>query len=197
VQLSDGLSLELFRHVAVTCPVVFTTAYDAYVLDAFDCNSIDYLLKPVKHERLAQALQKYDRLRRHFAGDVANILRQTESGRRTNSFKRRLIVQKGTSYVAIDTSSVRYGFSEDKITFVVDAQGRRYLCEDALTTLEEQLDPSEFFRLNRKYIARIDAIGSFRSASRGRVWVDLVPAAPEEVVVSQEKAARFKDWLGR
>ena len=194
VQLSDGLSLELFRHVQVTCPVVFTTAYDAYVLDAFECNSIDYLLKPIRQERLAQALQKYEKLRRHFGGDVAELLRQSAPKR---SFKRRLLVQKGTSYVAIDTSAVRYAFSEEKLTFVIDAEGRRYLCEDALTALEEQLDPAEFFRLNRKYVARIDAVGSFRSGSRGRLRVDLLPDAGEEILVSQEKAARFKDWIGR
>lgn len=194
VQLSDGLSLEIFRSTNVTCPVVFTTAYDAYVLDAFDCNSIDYLLKPIRPERLADALRKYEQLRRHFTGEVAETLRRAFSGA-ARPHRNRLIVKKGTAFVSLDASDVRYAFSDQKTTFVVGRDGSKYLCEEALTALEGILDPERFFRLNRKYLARIDAVASFRSASRGRIKVDLLPPVREQVVVSQAKAARFRTWM--
>ncbi len=196
VRLTDGLSLEIFRATNVTCPVVFTTAYDAYVLDAFECNSIDYLLKPIRPERLAEALQKYERLRRHFTGEVAETLRRAlvEEPR---TYRKRLIVRKGSTFVSIGTADLRYAFSDQKTTFVVDREGTRYLCDEALTTLEEMLDSYEFFRLNRKYLTRIEAIESFRPASRGRIRVDLRPPVHDSVMVSQEKAARFRAWMER
>lgn len=196
VQLSDGLSLEVFRTTTVSCPVVFTTAYDAYVLDAFECNSIDYLLKPVRPERLAEALRKYEQLRRHFTGDVAETLRQN-LGRPHRRFRTRLIVKRGTAFVSLESAEIQYAYSEQKTTFIVDREGARYLCDEALTVLEEQLDPGSFFRLSRKYLAHIDSVTSFRPISRGRIRVDLLPPAPEPVVVSQEKAARFRSWMER
>lgn len=196
VRLSDGLSLEIFRRADVACPVIFTTAYDAYVLDAFECNSIDYLLKPIKPDRLAQALQKYEKLRRHFTADVADVV-DAALTRKPAEYRSRLVVQKGTSYVALEVRDVRYAYSDQRTTFVVDASGQRYITDDAVTILEELVDPAAFFRLNRKYLARVDAIESFRPASRGRLQIHLDPPPGECILVSQEKAARFKAWISR
>ena len=193
VHLTDGLSLDLFRRTSVNCPVIFTTAYDAYILDAFECNSIDYLLKPIRPERLAQAMHKYEKLRRHFGGDLADLLRSAPNG---HSHRQRLLGQKGSSFVALDASTVRYAYSEGKITFLVDGKGNRFMCDDALTTLEEELDPASFFRLNRKYLVNVDAVKAFRPASRGRLMIEIEPPAEEDVLVSQEKAARFRSWIG-
>ncbi len=196
VRLTDGLSLEIFGATNVDCPVVFTTAYDAYVLDAFECNLIDYLLKPVRPDRLARAIGKYEQLRRHFAGDVAETLRLAfENDRPT--YKNRLIVQRGTAYVSIDTADIRYALSRQKTTFVVGCDGTQYLCDEALTSLEEMLDPSRFFRLNRNVLAHLEAVASFWPASRGRIRVDLEPPSGETVLVSQEKAGRFRAWMDR
>ncbi len=196
VRLTDGLSLEVFSRTSVSCPVVFTTAYDAYILDAFECNSIDYLLKPIKPERLAQAMRKYDQLRRHFAADISQTLRRAFQIE-PRSYKQRLIVQRGNAFASMRTEDIRYAFSSRKTTFLVDRDGRRFICDEALTSLEELLDPNIFFRVNRKYLARIDAVSSFRQASRGRIRVDLEPATNEAVVVSQEKAGRFRAWMER
>lgn len=194
VHLSDGISLDLFRRATLACPVIFTTAYDAYALDAFECNSIDYLLKPIRDDRLAQAMDRYDRLRSHFAGNVVDALESALASRRPE-YKRRLLVQRGTSYVALDEKKLRYAFSEAKTTFVVDADAAKYISSEALTTLENTLDPSNFFRLNRSYLTRIDAVRSFRSAGRGRIRVELLPDPGERIHVSQEKAARFRAWM--
>lgn len=194
VRLTDGLALEVFNTTRIECPVVFTTAYDAYVLDAFECNSIDYLLKPIKQERLAQALQKYDQLRRHFAADDTQMLRGALEPR-PGPQKKRLIVQRGSAYVSMRTDDIRYAFSRHKTTFVVDRDGTRFICDEALTALEAMLDPQRFFRVNRKYLAWIEGIASFRPASRGRIRVDLNPPPGEAVFVSQEKAGRFRAWM--
>lgn len=196
VRLTDGLSLEVFGSTIVACPVVFTTAYDAYVLDAFECNSIDYLLKPIRPERLAQALAKYDQLRRHFASDVAQTLRLSLDAE-PRAYKQRLIVQRGAAYVSMPADAIRYAFSSQKTTFVSDRDSVRYVSDEALISLEEMLDPRDFFRINRKYLARIDSVASFRPASRGRIRVELQPAPGERILVSQEKAARFRAWMDR
>ena len=194
VRLTDGLSLEVFDATEVDCPVVFTTAYDAYVLDAFDCHSIDYLLKPVRPERLARAIRKYEHLRRHFAGETAESLRRALEDR--GEYKSRLIVQRGTSYFSIQTSEICYAVSRRKTTFVVGRGGTQYLCDEALTSLEEMLDPARFFRLSRNILAAIDAVASFKPVSRGRIRVELEPPC-ETVIVSQEKAGRFRAWMNR
>ena len=196
VRLTDGLSLEVFSSARVSCPVVFTTAYDAYVLDAFDCNSIDYLLKPIRPERLAQAMQKYDQLKRHFAGDLAHTLRAAFNAE-PKTFKKRLIVQRGAAFVSMPAEEIQYAFSKHKTTFVVDRNGTQFVCDEALTSLEEMLDPDRFFRVNRKYLARIEAVASFRQASRGRIRVEMEPAAGEAILISQEKASRFRAWIDR
>ena len=195
VRLTDGLSLEVFGVADISCPVVFTTAYDAYILDAFECNSIDYLLKPVKPERLAQTFEKYDLLRRHFGGDLADTVRLALAD--APARKKRLVVQRGASFVSLDVHRIRYAVSKDKTTFLIDDDGTRYLCDEALTSLEDMLDPDAFFRLNRRVLAGIGAVASFRPASRGRISVELDPPPGASVFVSQAKARRFRRWVAR
>lgn len=194
VHLSDGIAIDLFRQRPLTCPVIFTTAYDAYALDAFECNSIDYLLKPIRGERLAQAMDRYDRLRSHFAGELVDAL-ESAIATQHPEYKRRLLVQRGNSYLSLDEKDLRYAYSSQKTTFLVDASGHRYISSEALTSLENALDPSDFFRLNRKYLARIDAVRRFQSAGRGRILVYVMPDTGEPVYVSQEKASRFRAWM--
>ncbi len=195
VHLSDGIALDLFRRRPLTCPIIFTTAYDAYALDAFECNSIDYLLKPIREERLAEAMDRYDRLRSHFAGELVDALESAISMKEPE-YKHRLLVQRGNSYLSLDEKDLRYAFSSQKTTFLVDARGRKYISGEALTSIENALDPSNFFRLNRKYLARIDAVRRFQSAGRGRILVYVMPDAGEPVYVSQEKASHFRSWMG-
>lgn len=194
IQLTDGLSLEIFRRVPVTSPLIFTTAYDEHVLSAFEFTSIDYLLKPVDKEKLFRALRKYLVLKTHFHGDVLALI-----GRMGNNgvARDRLVVKKGMDFVSIRMDQVAYFFTEHKLTFLVDTDGRRYIVDRPLSDLESELDPRRFFRLNRKYLAHVAAIVRFRSHEKGKVLVELKPAVSGEVVVSQEQAAAFKVWIGR
>jgi DNA-binding LytR/AlgR family response regulator len=199
VQLADGLSLEVFREVEVGFPVVFTTAYDRYVLEALAASAIDYLLKPIQQPRLEQALDKYLRLRSHFlappaAADVQGLsvsLRQPPPRHRE-----RLLVQRGLDFVSLPVGEVAYLFTSHGVVFARSRGGEQYLVDQPLGELEPALDPARFFRINRQLLAQLDAVVRFRRAGKGRLEVTLAPPTREPVVVSQERAASFREWLG-
>lgn len=194
IQLNDGLSLEIFEHHPISAPLIFTTAYDEYLLKAFTFNSIDYLLKPVDKEKLFHALTKYRTLQKHFTGN----LRSLAGSLRTNTpINDRVVVKKGTDFIALQMEQISYFYSEHKITFLIDVQGVRYIVDKPLSEIEATLDPVRFFRLNRKFIAHRSAIARFRSIDRGKVQVDLLPPVRDDVTVSQENASAFKVWIGK
>jgi two-component system, LytTR family, response regulator LytT len=198
IQLADGLSFALFRQIDVPCPVIFTTAYDEYALSAFKLNSIDYLLKPIKREELADALAKYKRLAqsnttpRHT--DMEKLLSAYSASIKT-AFKKRFIVRYGEHIKTIAIEDIVYFYTEDKINFLHTREGRRYTIDYNLDTLEQLLDPATFFRINRQYIIAIYAIEEMFSYSKSRVLIKLNPPARHETIVSAERAAAFKRWL--
>lgn len=192
VQLSDDNSFEIFKQFEVRFPVIFTTAYDDYILQSFEYNSIDYLLKPLQEERLQKALQKVKKLETHFVQHKFNELfdRKAEA----SSKKQRFVVKKGVDFVSINIKEVAYFFTEYRIVFLRDTQGDKYIIDKTLADLQEELGP-DFFRVNRKYLVSIEAISKFRS-DNGKILVDLIPKVNEEVVVSKENAPNFRAWIG-
>lgn len=194
IQLADGLSLELFKHGALSCPTIFTTAYDEYVLQAFQAQAIDYLLKPVDEAKLAQALAKWAQLRRHF---TAGLFEALQGLRGEPRFRTRLLARQGARHVVLPVDRVAYLLSVDKLCVAVTCDGERYLLDEPLGEVEQWLDPAHFHRLNRQVLASVPAVLGFRSAGKGRLEVDLQPPADDAVIVSQERAAAFKDWLAR
>lgn len=195
IQLGDGLSLDIFHTVRVPSPLIFTTAFDEYLMKAFAYNSIDYLLKPVNKEKLFRALNKYASLRQHFTGDIVSLLEQLHKGERHGAA--RMVVKKGTDFIALKTEEIAYFYTEHKIVFLVDKNGRRFIVDKPLADLERELPAAAFFRVNRKFLASVDSVVKFRSADKGKLRVDLRPAAPDEVIVSQENASAFKRWMDR
>lgn len=194
IQLTDGSSLDLFRTLPITAPVIFTTAYDEYLMKAFAFNSIDYLLKPIDREKLFRALTKYLNLQEHFTGNIAAM---SEQWRRQQPVTDRLVVKKGTDFVVLKNEQIAYFYSEHKITFLRDRNGIRYIVDKPLAELEQTFSPPAFFRINRKYLAASAAVVRFRPFDKGKVLVELTPAPSDEVIVSQENAAAFKQWIGR
>jgi DNA-binding LytR/AlgR family response regulator len=193
VQLSDGLSFELFSQHAVACPAIFATAYDEFVLDAFKANAIDYVLKPVSDAALARAFASYRRLRAHFGADVAKVAaRLTAPAVRP---RERLLARQGDEFVSVRVDQIGYFVSLDKSTYAIDREGRRHLVDATLAELGEQLDPQRFFRVSRQVIVGASAVLGFRPSGKGRLRLQLAPAATQAVTVTQERAAAFRQWL--
>lgn len=189
IQLSDDHSFEIFRKHPVWFPVIFTTAYDKYMLESFEFNSIDYLLKPITEAKLKRSLDKVQKLEQHFVHD--NILKLIQQ---PNPAKGRIVARKGTEFVALTLNEIAYFFTDHKITFVRDNTGRQMIVDKNLSELEREL-PTDFFRLNRKFIANQKAIDRFKP-DNGKIQIFLKPEIKEIVHVSKETAPDFKKWIG-
>lgn len=198
IQLSDGLSFEIFESIAINSAVIFTTAYDEYALRAFKLNSIDYLLKPIDEDDLEAAVNKYkgqqtkvqslsldfDQIKRMLANPVEK------------SFKKRFTVKMGQHLKMINIEDAECFYSENKGTYIHTVDGRDYLLENTLEQLENELDPAKFFRVSRKFIVSISAIKDIVVYSNSRLKIILPTYKEDEVIVSRERVNDFRSWLG-
>lgn len=191
IQLSDDHSFEIFRQHPVKFPVIFTTAYDKYILESFEFNSVDYLLKPITEEKLKRSLEKVQNLKQHFINN--NLLKLIESHGRPNVS--RIVVRKGTEFVALNLDEAAYFFTDHKIVFVRDFSGRQMIVDKNMSELEVVLDQHTFFRVNRKFIVHQKAIERFKP-DNGKIQIFLKPEIKEEVHVSKETAPEFRKWIG-
>lgn len=191
IQLSDDHAFEIFRKLPVNFPVIFTTAYDKYILESFEFNSVDYLLKPITEEKLKRSLEKVKKLEYHFLqGNILKLIGQPE-----HSSKSRIVAKKGNEFIALDLDEVAYFYTEHKLVFVRDFSGRQLIVDKNLGDLESTLDKNRFFRLNRKFIAQLKAIERFKP-DKGKIKIFLKPEMKEEVHVSKETAPEFRLWIG-
>lgn len=190
IQLSDDHSFEIFRKHPVKFPVVFTTAFDKYLLESFEFNSVDYLLKPITEDKLRRSLDKVKKLQEHFLqGNLLKILNHIQS-----PSKDRILAKKGTEFIALSLNDIAYFFTEHKIVFARDFTGRQLIIDKTLAELEEMVDKTKFFRLNRKYLSCLNAIEKFKPDS-GKIKVHLNPDCKEDVFVSKETAPAFREWI--
>lgn len=199
IQLADGLSLDVFDQLVVSSPVIFTTAYDAYALRAFKANSVDYLLKPVKLTELQAALQKLRAWRQPAtpATDQAQRLERLLDSlpRPDRQYKARFLVRQGEQLLPLAATDAAWFQSRHETVTLTTHTGQRYLVEYTLEQLEQLLDPRQFFRLNRQFIAQLSAVQRLHPYFNGKLKLDLHPAPSEEVTVSREKATALKQWL--
>ncbi len=196
IHLADGSSFDIFEHVSITCPVIFTTAYDEYALQAFKVNAVDYLLKPIKNSELASALEKYKQV--FGAAKNADYSSLLDSLRRQEGANhlRRMLIRFGSAIKLVDMTDAAYFYTKDKITFlVVRSTGKRFPVDYPLDKLAIMLDPGTFFRINRQFIVNVAAIKEMHPYSKSRVKVDLDPPIDLETIVSTERSAEFKKWL--
>ena len=198
IQLSDGLSFEIFEKVAIKSAIIFTTAYDEYALKAFKLNSIDYLLKPIDEDDLEVAISKFkSRLPKQEPVQLDfDQIKRMLSNPFEKTFKKRFTVKIGQHLKVISTDEIECFFSENKGTYLHTTEGRNYLIESTLELLEQELDPKEFFRVNRKFIIPMKAIKEIVLYSNSRLKVMLPTYKDDEVIVSREKVADFKTWIG-
>lgn len=197
VQLSDGLSFEIFEEVEVKSAIIFTTAYDDYALKAFKLNSIDYLLKPIDPEELETAIEKY---KNQYSASKVDLhdLKSLLSGGNTSekSYKKRFTSKVGQHLKVFSTEEVDCFFSENKGTYLHTKTNRGYLLDTTLENLETELDPEKFFRVNRKFIVNIEAIQDIVHYSNSRLKVELQNYDTNTIIVSRERVKDFKAWLG-
>lgn len=195
IRLSDGLSFEIYKQAPPPCPIIFTTAYDAYMLEAFRTNGIDYLLKPIEEEDLARSLAKFGNLRKAepMVPDIERLL--TALGSSKPAYRERFLIKLGQKLLPVATRDIAWFISTDGSTELLTKEGKRHLLDLPLDDIEAQLDPARFFRLNRQCIACIECISVVHQHFNGKLKVELKPAAPLEVMVSREKAKAFKEWL--
>lgn len=197
IQLADGLSFDIFQQTTVNTPVIFTTAFDQYTLKAFKVNSIDYLLKPIDEKELQLAVEKYRNLYQNKDPfDTDKVLRLVQE-MNTARYKDRLLIKRGQQMSFLKTGSIAYCYADGKICYAVDHNGTRYLLETNLSILEEQLDPHQFFRINRHLLVNIDAVKKVHTWLGGRLKLEVLPATTVETLVSRERVNAFKTWLGQ
>ncbi len=201
IQLSDGLSFEIFNHLDINKPIIFTTAYEEYSIKAFKVNSIDYLLKPINYNDLHQALDKYHKVIKSRDGNLpfdyshlTNLLADA-----TKKYKKRFIVKLGSKIQFKEANEIAYLYAEGKIVYMVlTGSQKKYMIDHTLEALENYLlDPADFFRINRKFIVRINAIQEVKNFINNRLKVVVNFDADQEMIVSREKVSNFKKWLNQ
>lgn len=195
IELGDGLSFKIFDTINISSPVIFCTAFDEYWQEAFEHSSIDYLLKPVKQEKLETALKKYDKLKQHFASSFRQLLQwQQQEG---TGYKKRFLVKRGSDYISVKTEDIAYFYAAHKLVCLVDNKAQKFILDQSLADIEKQLDPACFHRLNRKYLVNMSAIRRIRSYPKSKLEVVVEPVVTEEIIISQENVAAFKEWMGQ
>ncbi len=193
IQLSDGFCFELFERTKVASPIIFTTAYDEFALKAFKYNSIDYLLKPVDFVDLERSLEKFSSLSAARKPDSESIRQMINKF--SASYKSRFLVKVGDQFRVIMADETAYFKFDSGFVSIVTRNKSEFITDFTLDKLEEILDPTKFFRINRKYIVSIDSIQKISSYFNSRLQLELAPAAREAVIVSRERVPSFKDWL--
>lgn len=203
IHLSDGLSFDIFKQANIQTPVIFVTAYDQYALKAFKANGIDYLLKPIDYDDLKNSLDKFQS---QFGQANTNAAPSVEvqmesllehfSHIKQDAYKARFLVKSGNKLVPISIDQVAY-FYKDEIVFLLTKGNKKYHVNYSLDELERMLNPQLFFRANRQFIVHVQSIESIHPYFKGKLKLKLqpVPTAADEVLVSQEKSSKFKDWV--
>jgi DNA-binding LytR/AlgR family response regulator len=198
IQLSDGLSFEIFDRIGLTSPIIFTTSYDEYAIKAFRVRSIDYLLKPIKLEELKVALAKYHDLRAAFSPVEGSqrLERLLDSLPLTGRpYKTRFLVASGEQLLPIDIEQVAYFQTRHDLVYLVARDARRYALDYTLEQLERLLDPQQFFRASRQLLTHLRAVRRLHPHFNGKLKLDLVPESSDEAFISRDKAGVFKAWL--
>jgi len=201
IQLADGLSFQIFDQVKIQSMVIFTTAFDEYTLQAFKVNSLDYLLKPIDQDEMQQALGKYETYRQRFFSeknssinfhDIVSAIQNAQP-----NYRKRFLIHTNESFFHLPVEQIAWFYSQQKITFAVTNDQHEYPIEFSLENLKEQLNPDEFFKINRNYIIRINAIKRIHSYFQGKLVLDVEPSPSEKIIVGKDKAHEFRQWLNR
>lgn len=199
IHLCDGICFNIFSEIKVECPIIFATAYEKYAIQAFEVNSIDYLLKPIQKDRLSQSLNKYKELNNQEREGKSQLFNEFKSllAIQNREYKSRFLCKLGNKIKSVPVEKINYFYSKDKMTFIIDAQNNKLPINNTLDEIDQMLDPNVFFRINRQYITHFNAIEEIHPYFKGRLKLKLRPQNPEDIIVSTEKSPQFKSWLNR
>ena len=193
IHLSDNICFEIFNKVEITVPVIFTTAYDQYAIEAFKTNGIAYLLKPIEEDELIAALKKFRTLTNTNI-ELSSIHSHIQQLSTLNSYKERVLAKVGDNYQHVAMQDVAYFYSEDHYTFVATKDKQRYIINYTLDTLVEQINPQQFFRISRQFIVNINAINNISKHFNGRLKITVNPSFSEDIYVSRNRVQTFLAW---
>lgn len=196
IQLADGLSFEIFDQVEIKSSIIFTTAYNEYALKAFKVNSIDYLLKPVDAADLKAAFQKHQNLTTTAPDKMMESISYAMQ-MLTKKYKERFVVKVGEHLKSIETNDILFFYSLEKTTFAQTKDGRKHILDFTLDQVDSLLNPSTFFRVNRKYIVGLASIQDMISYTTSRLKLSLHKSDDKEVIVARERVLEFKEWLDK
>jgi len=200
IQLADGLSFNIWSQMDVGCPVIFTTAYEEYALRAFKLNSIDYILKPIDPKELYVALDKFLATQKISAPNpvTAELIAQVAAAIRQPSYRDRYMSQVNDKLTPIAVSQINFFQSAEKITWAINQEGRRFPLDPTLSEIESEVDPRQFFRINRAFIVKNSAVKQLIAYSNSRYRVDLAGyKGSDSVIVARDRVGKFKKWLSR
>jgi len=192
IHLEDDNGFKILESQDLTIPVIFTTAFDDYLLRAFKVYSIDYLLKPINPLELQASLTKFRKIK-----TIGGLQPEEAMHSSTEKYKERFLVTAGSRIFTFKTSEIAYFMIEERATFLRLFDGRHFAVEYSLEKLSQMLDPAEFFRINRNMLLSLHAIREMHAMSAGKLKIDLNPAAAQEIYVSSERMTEFKNWLGK
>lgn len=201
IQLTDGLSFDIFKSVKVEKPIIFTTAFNEYAVEAFKLNSIDYLLKPISYENLSKALDKIKSMYHNLPVEEQkqtfsyDQLAQLLTGKSKN-YKNRFLVKIGDHIKSVSTDEICFFYAEGRTVFILTKENRKFIVDNTLEELTQQLDPEKFFRANRSFIINFDHITDVVVYSTSRLRIKFPFEFEKEIIVSREKVADFKVWFG-
>lgn len=206
IELADGQSFEIFDKVDVKSTVIFTTSYDEYALKAFKVNSVDYLLKPVQKEDLEAALNKLKNLQAMYGTstngksdplNVDNLVKELKQKLQPKEFRKRFLVKHAQKLISIEVQDIAYFYSDGRLNFFKTNDNKKYVVDYTMDELEEMLDPDKYFRISRSFYVSIASIDQIHDYFGNRLLLNLKPAVDKESIVSREKVADFKKWMGK
>jgi len=205
IELADGQSFEIFDKVEVKSTVIFTTSYDEYALKAFKVNSVDYLLKPVQKEDLQMALNKLKTMQAMYGGslpsadplNVENLVKELQQKLQPKEFRKRFLVKHAQKLVSVDIDEIAYFYSDGRLNFFKTLDNKKFVVDYTMDELEEMLDPDKYFRISRAFYVSIASIDQIHDYFGNRLLLHLKPAVDKESIVSREKVADFKKWMGK
>jgi DNA-binding LytR/AlgR family response regulator len=197
IQLSDGISFDIFEQVQIQTPVIFTTAFDEYMMKAFKVNSVDYLLKPIKKEDLAFSLNKYKNLASGNPSgniDIRTILHDIELGRK--KYRKRMLIRQSDRLLSIETSDVQCFYIHNGVVFAHTIHNKKHILDGTLDDIYSGLDPEIFFKANRQFVINYNFITSASRYHKGKIIVEMKIPTDDSIIISAERASEFKNWFG-